>query len=83
MINRGDGRLTFIPGEVPTLQLGLIDLEESCSGNRFSTFLSNGEGEVGVWLADTSLGAIDGRVNFKTDIEELTSEEINPFQRMM
>ena len=70
--------LTLIPGEVPSLQLWLVQAEELGSRNSLTTLLGDGEGKVGVGFSDTRLRAVDGRVNLQTDVEELTSEEIRP-----
>lgn len=70
--------LTLIPGEVPSLQLRLVQAEELGSRNSLTTVLGDGEGKVGVGFSDTCLRAVDGRVNLQTDVEELTSKEIRP-----
>ena len=53
-------------------------MEELCSWHTLVALLGNSEGEVGVRFTNTSLRAIDRRVNFKTDIEVLTSKEVSP-----
>jgi hypothetical protein len=77
--NTTDGKiLTLVPAEVPSLQLWLILMEEFRSWDTLVTLLGDSEGEVGVGFANTSLRAIDRRVNLKTDIEELTGKEVSP-----
>lgn len=70
--------LTLIPREVPSLKLRLLDLEELGNRNSFASLLRDGECEVRVWFANTGLSAIDRRVDLKSDVEELTGEEVCP-----
>ena len=74
--------LTLIPGEFPSLQLGLFDLEKVGSSDRLGALLRNGEVEVWVRFSDTGLGAVDGGVNFKTNVKVLTGEEVGPIDEM-
>jgi hypothetical protein len=69
--------LTLVPGEVPLLQLRLLNLE--VLGDRCSlAVLGDGEGELLIQRQSNSLRPILGLVDFETNIEELTSKEISP-----
>ena len=70
-------KLTFVPGEVPLLQLRFLDLE--VLGNRCSlAVLGDGEGELLIQRQSNSLRPVLGLVDFETNVEELTSKEVGP-----
>lgn len=71
---------TFVPREVPMLEWWFCDFEERRSALGSLTVLGNGKGKVLVGLASVGLAAVDGRVDFETDIKELASEEVDSVQ---
>lgn len=72
---------TFVPGEVPSFELGLFDVKVLRYRDWLSTLLGDGELEVGVGYTRTSLRAVDGRVNLQSDIEILTRKKIRPTEK--
>ena len=69
--------LTLVPGEVPLLQLRLLNLE--VLGDRCSlAVLGDCECELLVQRQSNSLGSVLGLMDFETDIEVLSSKEVGP-----
>jgi len=73
-----EDEFTFVPGEAPSFQGGLVDLEELRGGDRLPPFLGNGEGEIGIGLPLTRFRAIDRGMDLQTDIKELSGKEVGP-----
>jgi len=69
-------KLTLVPGEGPSFQFRLVDLEELGRRNGLLSFLGNSELKVGIGLSLTSLGAIDGRMDLQTDVKVLSGKEV-------
>jgi hypothetical protein len=69
---------TFIPGELPVLELGILDVEELGHSDAFVSLLANGEFEVRVRDAFARLRSIDRRVDLQPNIEVLSGKEIGP-----
>lgn len=69
--------LTLVPGEVPLLQLRLLNLE--VLGDRCSlAVLGDCERELLVQRQSNGLRPILRLVDFETNVEELTSKEVGP-----
>lgn len=65
-------QLTLIPAEAPGLEIGLVDAKELVGRLSWLPILGNGECKVLVKSAVGGLTAIDGLVNFNTDVEQGT-----------
>jgi hypothetical protein len=74
----GVGGLTLIPSEVPPLELRLLDVEVFSGGYALLALLGDVESEFLVGQKAIGLGTVDRRVDFETDVEELTSEKVGP-----
>ena len=69
-------QLTLIPCEVPPLELGLLQVKILGGGYALLALLRNIEGEGLVRQKAIGLGPVDRRVNFESDVEELSSKEV-------
>jgi hypothetical protein len=74
----GVGGLTLIPSEVPPLELRLLNVEVLSGGYALLALLGDVESEFLVGQKAIGLGTVHRRVDFETDIEELTSEKVGP-----
>lgn len=71
------GEEVLVPGKLPGLYLGLLDVEGLSKVAGLLALLGNGDGELLVGLAVVSgLGAVDGSVDLDTEVEELTRKEV-------
>lgn len=71
--------LTLVPRKVPSFQLRLFLYLEELRDRNFlvaPALLSDGELEVRIRLALARLRAIDGRVDFHSNVEELTRKKV-------
>lgn len=68
---------TLVIREVPLLKLGLLDLEV-VGDRRGLAILGDGEGKLLIKGKPDSFGSVFRLMNFETDIEVLTSEEVGP-----
>ena len=73
--------LTFVPREIPALQLGFRNLEEGRGILRGGPFLRHGEGEVRVGDPTVRFGAIDWGMDLEADVEVLAGKKVDPFDR--
>ena len=72
-----DSEQILEPGEVPPLDFRLGNFEKAGSTGRSSAGLGDVELEVLVRHTSVGFGAVDGGVDFDTDVKELTGEEIS------
>lgn len=69
---------TFVPGELPVLELGILNVEELGHSDAFLSLLANGEFEVRVRNTLACLRSIDRRVDLQPNIEVLSGEKVGP-----
>ena len=72
------GEQILIPGEIPALEFGGVDLEVFGRIDRFPTILGDGQGELFIRHPAIGFGAVHGGMDFDTNIEILPGQEVGP-----